>query len=153
MAAGIDFDRLRQAVFLRHNIALTPDDPVLVTITLNELVLAHYVEILNARNEAHQAALTAALQTQITQSKDTAGRVITEAADYVSDQARKAIATALADALARLQRDVAAAPKTPPGPAAPPASRIANLNMVTLVATFIAGALAALAVVTIVLGR
>lgn len=107
-----EFEDLRRAIAARHNIELGPDDPLLVAVSLNELMLDRYIGILTARNEAHQKALAGALQAQIVQSKETAGRVITEAADYVSDQVRKAAAEALADAAAQLQQDVQAARTT-----------------------------------------
>ena len=36
----------------RHNVLITEDDPILVTVTLNELVLAEYLERVHARVQA-----------------------------------------------------------------------------------------------------
>ena len=50
----IDFDELRKTVAIKHNVLLGPDDPILVTVTLHDLVLGRYVEVLTAQNEGHQ---------------------------------------------------------------------------------------------------
>lgn len=103
----IDFDELRKTVAIKHNVLLGPDDPILVTVTLHDLVLGRYVEVLTAQNEGHQKALAAALQTHIEESKATAGRVITDAADYVSGQVRQAVTAAVAEASVQLRQDLA----------------------------------------------
>lgn len=105
----INFDELRKTVAIQHNVLLGPHDPILVTITLNDLVLGRYVEVLTAQNEGHQKALAAALQEQVEQAKATAGRVITDAADYVSAQARLAVTAALTEARDQLRNDFAEA--------------------------------------------
>lgn len=105
----IDFDELRKAVAVKHGVLLGADDPILVTVTLNDLVLGRYVELLTAQNEAHQKALAAALHEQVSQSKATAGRIITDAADYVSTQVRQAVTTALAEALSEMRQECAGA--------------------------------------------
>ncbi len=103
----IDFDELRKTVALRHNVWLGTDDPILVTVTLHDLVLGRYVEVLTAQNEGHQKALAAALREHVEQSKQVGGKVITEAADYVSLQVRQAVTSALAEAGAQIRQEVA----------------------------------------------
>lgn len=102
----IDFDEIRKTVAIRHGVLLESNDPVLVTVTLNELVLSRYVEILTEQNEAHRKAIEAALQKDIANAKQTAGRVITEAADYVSEQTHTAVSTALEEGKAQIRKDV-----------------------------------------------
>jgi len=103
----IDFDELRKTIAIKHNVLLGPDDPILVTVTLNDLVIARYVEVLTAQNEGQQRALAAALAEHVEQSKAAGSRVITDAANYVSDQVRQAVQTALADAGATIRQEVA----------------------------------------------
>ncbi len=105
----IDFDELRKMVAIRHNVLLGKDDPILVTVTLHDIVLGRYVEVLTAQNEGHQKALTAALHTHMEQSKSAAGRVITDAAEYVSGQAQQAVMASLAEARSQLRQDIAEA--------------------------------------------
>lgn len=103
----IDFDEIRKIVAIRHNVLLGKDDPILVTVTLHDLVLGRYVEVLTDQNEGHQKALAAALHTHMEQSKVVAGRVITDAAEYVSGQARQAVMASLAEARSQLRQDIA----------------------------------------------
>lgn len=103
----IDFDELRKEVAIKHSVLLGENDPILVTVTLNDLVLGRYVEVLTAQGEGHVMALSAALQDHIELSKETGGRIITEAADYVSAEVHKAVSSAVADASAAIRQDIA----------------------------------------------
>jgi hypothetical protein len=105
----IDFDALRKEIAVRHSVLLGPDDPILVTVTLHDLVLGRYVEVLSAQNARHAKALSAALAEQVEQSKALGGRIITDAADYVSTQVREAVTSAITDAGAKLRADLDAA--------------------------------------------
>jgi hypothetical protein len=105
----IDFDALRKEVAVKHGVLLGPDDPILVTVTLHDLVLGRYVEVLSAQNAGHAKALSAALAEQVEQSKALGGRIITEAADYVSTQVREAVTAAITEAGDRLRADLNAA--------------------------------------------
>ena len=93
---------------LRHNVLLGVDDPILVTVTLNELVLARYVDLAAARATLASRELTVALEDQVAQAKDTPGRLITEAADYVAGEVRRVIAAGAAEAVASAVRDAVA---------------------------------------------
>lgn len=102
----LDFDEIRKEVAIQHNVLLGKDDPILVTVTINELVLAHYVKQITAIQDEANRALTVSLQQQVEQSKDTAGKVITEAANYVSDKMRQTLDAALADAGNEIRRHI-----------------------------------------------
>ncbi len=91
----IDYDEIRKQVAMEHNFLIAKDDPILVSVTLNELVFQRYVDILEEKNLAHRKAIEAALQKGIADAKVTAGSVITQAADYVSEQAHTAVTAAL----------------------------------------------------------
>lgn len=147
----INFDELRKEVAIKHNVLLGGDDPVLVTVTLNDLVLRRYVDVLAAQNEAHQKALAAALQEQIEQSKGTASRVITDAADYVSAQVRQAVTAALADAGAQLRNEVAdTRAATRQALAGVETASVARNTAIVAAAVAAAGALVALTAVVVV---
>ena len=105
----IDFDEIRKEIAIKHSVLLGPDDPVLVTVTLNDLVIARYVDVLTAQNEGHQKALSAALQEHVEQSKATGGKIITDASDYVSTQVRQAVTDALTEVRAQIRQDMAEA--------------------------------------------
>jgi hypothetical protein len=99
---------LIKEVAVRHKVLLDEKDPILVTLTLSELVLGSYVEKINAIGLEHQKALSAALAEQLILSKDTGGRIITDAANYVSDEIRKTVENTLAKASQSMQQDIAA---------------------------------------------
>lgn len=105
----IDFDEIRQKIAIRHNVLLGSDDPILVTVTLNELVLDRYLETVNEKISEASRELTLSLQQQVEQSKGTAGRIITDAADYVAKEIRQAVASATADAATQLRQQIAEA--------------------------------------------
>ena len=107
----IDFDEIRKTVAIRHGVLLDPNDPVLVTVTLNELVLSRYAEILTEQNKAHRKAIEAALQQGIADAKQTAGRVITEAADYVGEQTKMTVSSVLKEGEAQIKRDLSGSRK------------------------------------------
>ncbi len=102
----LDFDEIRKEVAIQHNVLLGKDDPILVTVTINELVLAHYAKQITALQDEANRALTVSLHQQVEQSKETAGKVITEAANYVSDKMRQTLDAALADAGNEIRRHV-----------------------------------------------
>lgn len=102
----IDYDEIRKEVAIRHGVLLGENDPILVTVTLNELVLQRYVETISDQSESHQKALAATLAAHTEQSKETAGRVITDAASYVSGEVRQAVTAALTEVGAQLRQDI-----------------------------------------------
>ncbi|EDI1797332.1 conjugal transfer protein TraM [Salmonella enterica subsp. enterica serovar Newport] len=103
----LDFDDIRKEVAIRHNVLLGKDDPILVTVTVNELVLGRYLDLISDQYDEANRALTLTLQQQVEQSKETAGKIITDAANYVSDQTRQAVAEAVKDAGKELRQQVA----------------------------------------------
>jgi hypothetical protein len=105
----IDFDEIRKEVAIKHNVLLGADDPILVTVTINELVIRNYLNLLAQQNEEAQRSLAIALQHHVEQSKETAGKVITNSADYVSQQVRQSVTAALADAGVQLRHQVSEA--------------------------------------------
>ncbi|OHV78272.1 conjugal transfer protein TraM [Rhizobium sp. LCM 4573] len=102
----IDFDELRKEVAIRHNVLIGKDDPILVTVTVNEMVVGRLVDRVSEQYDEHSRALTIAMQQHVEQAKDTAGKVITDAAGYVRAEVKKAVVEALADAGTGLQRQI-----------------------------------------------
>ncbi|EAQ2882451.1 conjugal transfer protein TraM [Salmonella enterica] len=103
----IDFDDIRKEVAIRHNVLLGKDDPILVTVTVNELVLARYLDLISDQYDEANRTLTVTLQQQVEQSKETAGKIITDSANYVSDQLRQSVAEVVKDVGKDLRRQVA----------------------------------------------
>ncbi len=103
----LDFDDIRKEVAIRHNVLLGKDDPILATVTVNELVLSRYLDLISDQYDEANRTLTLTLQQQVEQSKETAGKIITDAANYVSDQTRQAVIEAVKEASKELRQQVA----------------------------------------------
>ncbi len=97
---GLDVDTLIGEVARRHNVLLAPDDPIFALLTLNELVVSRYVEVIVAKiDDARQLAAAERAET-IATTKKVAESLITGGADYLVKEARNA-GTDLASALTR----------------------------------------------------
>jgi len=100
----VDIDEVRKEVSVQLGTVLAKDDPALVTVILTDVVLRRYVEILNAQNLTHREALGKSLNDGITASKAIAGTIITQSAEYVSDQIYNAVDAAMKDGSARNEK-------------------------------------------------
>lgn len=105
----IDFDEIRKEVAIRHNVLIGKDDPVLVTVTLNEMILEKYLTLVENQYAVKCQELTVILQQQIDQSRQTAGKIITEASNYVSDQVHNSVESTLKEATVEFKKDIQAA--------------------------------------------
>ena len=88
----------------RHRVLLSPDDPILVTVTLNEVIVARAAERVAELVNGAADQISAAAAQQQESARQSAEVLITGAAVYVAEQAQKA-----ADELASRLRDAAAA--------------------------------------------
>ena len=84
----------------KHNLLLSADDPILITITLNEMILSRLLGKLQLSIEAAQDQISAGSAQHIEKAKEVAGIIITSAADYVATQTRLAIDALRDDLLA-----------------------------------------------------
>jgi len=76
----------------RHNLLLDPDDPLLVTLTLNELALNRIIAKQLAAIEAAQDQISAGTVQQLETAREVAGILITGAARYMADELRDIVA-------------------------------------------------------------
>jgi hypothetical protein len=105
----MDVQRLIGEVAKRHNVLLGPNDPILVTLTLNELILADYIERVHALLVAAQDQTSASTAQQMEAAKEIASKLITGAAGYVADQVQMAGATVQAQILDAIKHESLAA--------------------------------------------
>lgn len=105
----VDFDEIRKEVAIRHNVLLFEDDPILVTVSINEMVLERYLDLVSEHYEDVSRTLAVTTQQQIEQSKETAAKIITDAANYVSEQVRQAALAAANEAGEEIRRHIASA--------------------------------------------
>lgn len=89
----------------KHNLLLSPDDPLLVTITLNEVILRRVLERQRQAIEAAQDQISAGAAQQLEAAKQVAGIIVTGAADYVTGEFRQTAAILNAELLATLAQE------------------------------------------------
>jgi hypothetical protein len=110
---AIDFETLRLEVAKRHNLLLDKSDPILAAVTLNELVLAEFLERSTAVSEEWERRGAALMAQEVATVKSAAERMIVGAAAFFASEVRKASEGAelsIAGALKqRLEAAVAAA--------------------------------------------
>ena len=107
--APLSVKELIGEVAKRHGVLLGPNDPILVTLTLNELIVGAYVQQL-------EQALTGALdqlsgaQAQHTEAaREIASGIVTRAAEYGAEQGKRTVDDLAAGLRASLSTDVEAA--------------------------------------------
>lgn len=100
----IDLDEIRKTVAIKHDLLIGEDDPLMVMVTMNGELLEQCVRVLNAQQDKNLKALLDALKQGNIEAKATAGRVITEAAGYVSDQVNVAVTAAMSESEDRIRQ-------------------------------------------------
>ena len=91
----MDVEVLIGEVARRHNILISPDDPIFATVTLNELVLAHVLEQQRQALAESQAQIERTTTQQTEAVKRLGERLVTAAAEHLAAQVRMAIEDAL----------------------------------------------------------
>lgn len=94
----INFEEIRTQVAIKHNVLLNEDDPILVTVTVSDMVLGRYLELVSDQYDKANKALIVNLEQQVEQSKETAGKIITDVANYASDQIKQTVTDIITDA-------------------------------------------------------
>ncbi len=89
----MDVQHLIGEVARRHNVLVSPDDPIFVAVTLNELLLGEYIHRLQADvDRANRAAVEASAE-QVEYARQVASHLISDGARFSADQVRSAGAT------------------------------------------------------------
>jgi hypothetical protein len=102
-----DIEQLIGEVAQKHGLLLSRDDPVLVSVTLNELLLADTLGQLRASLDTAKLEIGELSAKQTEAAKTIAEQLITAAAGYIADEVRAAAAdiTANADNLSNMGSD------------------------------------------------
>ncbi len=85
-----DIRRLIAEVAERHRIVLRPDDPIFLTVTLNEIILQCYIERVESAVAAAEQRLSLMTAEHIADAREAASRMITDAAAYSAERLRDA---------------------------------------------------------------
>jgi hypothetical protein len=86
---ALDFQKIKAEVAKRHHVVLDENDPILVTLTLHELIINGYLERMQALLVDAQNQISATSAQQEETSKAIASRIVTGAADYIADEIQK----------------------------------------------------------------
>lgn len=105
----MDIDALRAEVAKRHNVLLGKDDPIFVTLTLNELVLADFLASAQRIIDEAMNQSSALATQQEAAAKAVAEKLVTGAGRFIADQVKEA-GTKVQDEWARtLEKRITAA--------------------------------------------
>ncbi len=105
--ANTEVQELIAAVAKKHKLVLAVDDPVLVTVSLNELLLSRYVEKITAAVEAVEARTAVGSVQQLEAAKMVARQIVTGAGDYIAERVKGAVLEAQAGLTESGQRQIA----------------------------------------------
>jgi hypothetical protein len=100
-----EIERAIGEVARQHNLLLSPDDPLLVTVTLNEVILQRIIAMQLQAIEAAQDQIAAGTAQQIEVARQIAGLTITAAADYVAGELKETAETVKAEWLAAVRAE------------------------------------------------
>jgi hypothetical protein len=87
-----DMEQLIGQVAQRHGLLLSRDDPVLVSVTLNELILKDLLRQIDSSLDQAKQEIGALSVKQTETAKTIAEQLITAAAGYIADEVRAAAA-------------------------------------------------------------
>ena len=107
--AQLSVQELIGEVAKRHGVLLGPNDPILVTLTLNELIVGGYVDRVERAVGDTLDQLSGAQAQHIEAAREIASGIVTRAADDGADQIHKAVDDLVSQLRAGLAADVAAA--------------------------------------------
>ncbi len=109
-SAPFDIDALILEVAKRHQVLLTPDDPIFVALTLNSLVMTQTIGQIEAHIELCKEQASVAAAEQIAISKALAEQIITAGAVYLVAELQTAGTEAAAALRDAVKRDLAPLP-------------------------------------------
>ncbi|GLU28264.1 hypothetical protein Brsp01_34970 [Brucella sp. NBRC 12950] len=91
MKSMLDINEIARDVALRNGTLLGKDDPILISVSINEKIIRHYTDILIADQIDRQKTLAVTIERHSELSKEAASVIITKAVEAVREQAVNAI--------------------------------------------------------------
>jgi hypothetical protein len=86
----MDVQHLIGEVARRHNVLVDPGDPIFVAVTLNELLVAEYVEAMELALARAEKAARAASREQVEQVRQAAAQLMNDSVKQLGEQERAA---------------------------------------------------------------
>jgi ABC-type phosphate/phosphonate transport system ATPase subunit len=102
----LDIEALRAAVVKKHNVMLGKDDPILITVHLNELLLAEVLANMKSIATESRNESIAAVAHQVDVAKTAAAKLITQTAGYVAGEVERQVKAALDESIAVADRSI-----------------------------------------------
>ena len=81
----MDIKALIDEVAKKHHIILTEEDPIFITVTLNEMILNHFITEINNQLNTAQDQISASTLQQMDLAKAIASKIVTQTSSYVTD--------------------------------------------------------------------
>lgn len=82
----MDTQLLKQEIAKHHHESLSENDPIFMAVTVNDLVLSHYVDKVNTAIEESRKQITASTTQEMEAAKESTSKLITNAAEYIAKQ-------------------------------------------------------------------
>lgn len=102
-----NMDEIRKEIAIRHEVLIGKDDPILMIVTVFdkaiEQLIGEHAAALNAQQDEILKKVLVALKQGETDARATGSRVITQVAEYGSNQIKEAIAEASAPVIKELR--------------------------------------------------
>lgn len=86
----LDIETVRLEIARRHNLLLGKDDPILATVTLNELVIGHFLDRAETGAAETERRGAQRMAQEVAAVKSAAETLIGGASRYIADEVRKA---------------------------------------------------------------
>lgn len=103
----MDIETLIQTVAKKHQLLLDKDDPIFVTVTLNELMLGQYLEQLQTALAQSQAKIEANSQAHLQTCRQVASTLVTQTSQFVTQNVKQEMQAITQTVLADLQQQAA----------------------------------------------
>jgi hypothetical protein len=103
---AVDIEALRAAVIKKHNVILSKDDPIFITVHLNDLVLADALANVKSIATESRNESIAAVSHQVDVAKAAAAKLITQTAQYVTAEVRAHVKVALDESSAIAEQSI-----------------------------------------------
>jgi hypothetical protein len=103
---AVDIESLRAAVVKKHNVMLSRDDPIFITVHLNDLLLADVLANMKSIATESRNESIAAVSHQVDVAKAAAAKLITQTAQYVTAEVRAQVKAALDESYAIAEKSI-----------------------------------------------
>ena len=92
----IDIDELRRIVAIKHGLVLGKDDPILVTLTLNEAYLQHFIDLVHFEASKNHLEFAAVLEAHTKTATKISEQIINQATKHLIETSVERLQATLA---------------------------------------------------------